>query len=182
MVQQFRVDPHHQHFLVIGAVEDTDPAAFRQHLVGPPQIIVIQLLGGRRLEAVHLAALRVDAGHHMLDGPILAGGVHGLKDEQQRVGILGVEDVLILGQLGDVSRQLLAGVLLVLETGGKSRVVVLAQGHLVTGRHHDVLQAQFQLRILRYRDDDLAVGVKAVFHDHDSRASEVGSGRRPERF
>ena len=35
------------------------------------------------LEAGDLHALRVEAAHDMLDGPVLAGGVHGLKNQQQ---------------------------------------------------------------------------------------------------
>ena len=43
----------------------------------------------------------------MLDRAVLAGRVHGLQDDQQRVGVLGVQLVLELGQqlnaLGSVS-------------------------------------------------------------------------------
>ena len=35
----------------------------------------------------------------MLDGAVLASGIHRLKDHQQRVRILGVQLVLLLGEL-----------------------------------------------------------------------------------
>ena len=57
------------------------------------------------LEAEDLTALRVDAGHHVLDHAVLAGGIHRLKNQQQRVAVVRVEQVLAIGQLLDVIRQ-----------------------------------------------------------------------------
>jgi hypothetical protein len=34
------------------------------------------------LETKDLAALGIDSGHHMFDGAVLSGGVHGLEDQQ----------------------------------------------------------------------------------------------------
>ena len=45
----------------------------------------------------------------MLDRAVLAGGVHGLEDQQQRPAILGVELVLQLGQQLDARPQELPG-------------------------------------------------------------------------
>jgi len=59
---------------------------------------VVEIFVGGRLEGVHLASLRVDARHHVLDRAVLAGGVHRLKDEQQRPAVLRVETVLQRGQ------------------------------------------------------------------------------------
>jgi hypothetical protein len=59
---------------------------------------MIQLLNRRRLERSDLAALRIDARHNVLDGAVLAGGVHGLKDEQHGPAILRIERVLQLGE------------------------------------------------------------------------------------
>ena len=61
------------------------------------------------LEAEDLATLRVDAGHDVLDGAVLAGGVHGLEDHQQRVAVLGVEPGLELGEPFDVIRRAAIG-------------------------------------------------------------------------
>ena len=72
------------------AVEDADAAPLGQGLHVSPEEIVIELLGGRFLETVNLAALRIHAGHDVADGAVLAGGVHGLENEQHRVGIAGI--------------------------------------------------------------------------------------------
>ena len=103
------MDPDHQHLLVVRAVEDADPAALGQGPRVPPEEVVVELLGRGLLEAEDLAALRVDARHHVLDRAVLAGGVHRLEDQQDRPGIRGVEPVLGLGQLGDVLGERLLG-------------------------------------------------------------------------
>jgi hypothetical protein len=36
-------------------------------------------------EAEYLAALWIDAGHHMFDRAVLAGGIHRLEDQQHRL-------------------------------------------------------------------------------------------------
>jgi hypothetical protein len=77
-----------QHLFVVRTVEDADAAARRQRLRRAPQVIVIQLLGRGLLERVDVRPLRVDAGHHVFDDVILAGAIHTLKDQQQRVSIL----------------------------------------------------------------------------------------------
>ena len=83
-----RMHADDQHLLVIGAVEDADPPAFRQTAGRAPEKIVLQFLGARLLEAENLAALRIDPGHHVLDGAVLAGGVHRLKDQQDGIAVL----------------------------------------------------------------------------------------------
>src|SRR4029434_5507527 len=67
-------------------------------LAAPPEIIVVEFLGRRLLERHYLAALRVDAGHHMLDGAILARRVHSLEDEEHGPAVLRVEPVLQCGE------------------------------------------------------------------------------------
>src|SRR6185437_1838993 len=67
--------------------------------------------------AEHLAALRIDAGHHVLDRAILPRCVHGLKDQQDGVAVGGVEQLLQGAQLGDVLCQELVIVLLRLVDG-----------------------------------------------------------------
>src|SRR6266576_1262817 len=47
---------------------------------------------------MHLAALRVDAVEYGFDGAVLAGGIHALKDQQQRPAILGVKFFLKIAQ------------------------------------------------------------------------------------
>jgi hypothetical protein len=61
-----------QHFLVVGTIEDADPSAFRQAAGGAPKKIMFQFFGARLFETEHLTALRIDPGHHVPDGPVLA--------------------------------------------------------------------------------------------------------------
>jgi hypothetical protein len=102
------VHAHDQHFLVIGAVEDADAAALGQFAGGAPQEVVLELRGAGVLEAHHMAALRVDAGHDVLDHAVLAGRVHGLEDDQQRVAVVGVEPRLQVAQAPDMAVELAA--------------------------------------------------------------------------
>ena len=111
--QKLRMDPHDERLLVIAAVEDADMAAVGQALHAAPEIVVIQLFGGRGLEGEDLAPLGVDPGHDVLDGAVLAGGVHRLEDQQHRPLVLGVEFVLQLGQRLDARGQRFLGARLV---------------------------------------------------------------------
>ena len=61
-----------------------------------------QFLGAGMLEAEHLAALRIDAGHDVLDRAVLARRVHRLKNQQQRIAVVRVEQILPLAQVLDV--------------------------------------------------------------------------------
>ena len=85
---------HDQYLLVVRAVEDPDLAAFRQHPGTTPEKIVLQLLRAWMFETEDLAALRVDARHHMLDGAVFSGGVHRLEDQQDRVAVARVQQLL----------------------------------------------------------------------------------------
>ncbi len=68
-------------------------------------------------EAENLAALRIDAGHDVLDGAVLAGGVHRLKNQQQRTVVVGVEQTLLRAQFPDVRSK---DVLVMLPSIGKT--------------------------------------------------------------
>jgi len=74
-----------QHFLIIRAVENTNPAAFRQVTGGAPKEIMFLFVGARMSEAEDLATLRVDPGHHMLDCTVFSGRIHRLKNQKNRV-------------------------------------------------------------------------------------------------
>ena len=88
------MDPGDQDVLVVGAVEDADPAAFGQAAGGAPEEVVFEVVIGGLFEAEHLAALRVHPGHHMADRAVFTGGVHALKDQQQRPMVGGVMQLL----------------------------------------------------------------------------------------
>src|ERR1700690_2613931 len=119
------MNPDHQHFFIVRTVEDTDLASLREQSQGTPEIVVIQFLDRRRFERMHLAALRIYARHHMLNGAILAGCVHGLKDEQHAPAVLGVELVLQLGQRRDARSQKLLGLLFGVYFPGAARIKIL---------------------------------------------------------
>ena len=55
---------------------------------------MLQLFGAGRLEGMHLAALRIDAGHHVLDDAVLAGGVHALQHDEHGPPPVRVEPLL----------------------------------------------------------------------------------------
>ena len=56
-------------------------------------------VGARLLEAEHLAALRIDPGHDVPDGAVLAGSVHRLKNQQHRIAVGRVVKTLQRAQL-----------------------------------------------------------------------------------
>jgi hypothetical protein len=106
------VHAHDQHFVVVRAVEDADAPALGQLARGAPQEIVLEFGHARVLEAEHLAALWVDARHHVLDRAVLARGVHGLEDQQHGVAVGGVEQLLQFAEVFDVLVQPLMHLLL----------------------------------------------------------------------
>src|SRR5262245_45090585 len=112
--QQLVVNADDERLLIVAAVEDADAPALRQRLHRAPQEVMIELFVGRRLERVDLTALRVDAGQDVLDRAVLARRIHGLKDEQHRPAVLGVEHVLQLGERLDARGERFLGARLVL--------------------------------------------------------------------
>src|SRR3989442_10133002 len=112
------MNSHDQNFLVVRAIEDADASAFGNGLVISPEVVVVQLFGGGRFEGKDLRALRVDAGHYVLDGAVFAGGVHRLKDDQQGVSVLRVKNVLVFCQTTGVRLELLARFILALVLPG----------------------------------------------------------------
>ncbi len=117
---------HDEDLLVVRAVEDADAPALRQALDVAPHEVVVEVLPRGLLEREHLAALRIDARHDVLDGAVLAGRVHRLKHEQQRPAVLGVEHVLLFREpLGAAREQLGRLALAQLEAAGISRIEVL---------------------------------------------------------
>ena len=55
---------------------------------------MIELELARHLEGMHLAALRIDAGHHVLDHAVLSRRVERLQDDEDGVRVVGVEPLL----------------------------------------------------------------------------------------
>ena len=106
---QLRMDPDDEYVLIVRTVEDTNPPAFGYRSGISPKEVMVELLGRGMLEAVDLAALRVNARHHMLDRPVLTRGIHRLKNNENRPTICGVQPVLDCSQVGDILRQHLLG-------------------------------------------------------------------------
>ena len=89
---------HHEHLLVVGAIEDPDLAAPWETLRIAPEEIVIELLRRRHLEAVHGHALRIHPAHHVADRPVLSGGVQRLQHHQHSPPVLSGQPCLVLRQ------------------------------------------------------------------------------------
>ena len=106
------MDADHQHLLIVGAVEDRDPAAGGQFLHRPPQEMMLQLRVVRGLEGNDIDALGIHAGHHVLDRTVLAGRIQRLENDEHRPAAVRPQQLLGIGQLGDVlGQRLLAGLL-----------------------------------------------------------------------
>ena len=99
-----------------------------------PHEVVVELLRRGLLEGVHLAALRIDARHDVLDRAVLAGRVHRLEDQQQRPAILGVEHVLLFRQPRGAALEELRRLALVhLQAAGVARIEVFEPEALAFG-------------------------------------------------
>ena len=94
--------PNDEHFLVVGTVEDPDMSALRQPACCAPEKIVRQVFFARLLETRHLAALRVNPGHHMANRAVLPGRVHALENDQQRIVVGRIVKMLERAQLCNV--------------------------------------------------------------------------------
>ena len=132
---QFRVHPDDQHLLVVRPVEDADLTARGQPPRVPPQVVVAQFFGGRRLEAGHRDALWVHPAHHVLDRAVLAPGVQGLQHDQDPVDVLRGQPVLVFGQQPNPAVQHGQPVMLLVQTEPRAGVIVLGQVHGRTRRH-----------------------------------------------
>src|SRR5580658_5624027 len=95
------MDAHHQHFLVIRAIEYADGAAGWQTLSCSPQKVVRELLRARLLEGMNFATLRIYSRHNVFDGAVLARGVHPLENDKYAPPSVRVELLLQLLQPGN---------------------------------------------------------------------------------
>src|ERR1700689_1682488 len=100
--ENLRMHPNDEHLLIVRAIENADPPSFRQMAGGAPKKIVLQLLGARLLETENFAALRIDPGHDVPDGAVLAGSIDPLKNQQQRLAIVRVVKLLQRAQILNV--------------------------------------------------------------------------------
>ena len=87
-------DLHCQYIFIVAAVEDGNAAPGRQMLYHPPEVVMGEFFGARLFEAVHHHTLGIEPAHHMLDGAVLTGGVHGLEHNHNPLPPIGIEGVL----------------------------------------------------------------------------------------
>jgi hypothetical protein len=106
--EQLRMYASDEHLLVIGTIEDADLPSFRQPAGSAPKKIVLPFFGARLLETEHLASFRIDTGQDVPDRAVLAGGIHALKNEEQRILAGGIEKLLQRAQLNNVFFQQLS--------------------------------------------------------------------------
>ena len=85
-------------------------------------------VGALKLETHN--ALRIDAGHDVLDGAVFARGIERLKDDNDGVLLAGPKQVLSFDQAGDVFQEGLVGFGLVFEAGRVRGIVVLEPDRL----------------------------------------------------
>ena len=130
--EQVGVDAQGDRFLVVGTVEDADPATFRQRRPVPLQPAVFHLLESRAREIGHPKALRIDAGRDVLDGAVFAGGVHALEYQQQRLPALSIQSLLQAGKLAHLGGQQLAQFLGAQRRGGR-KGLQRVEGHGAPG-------------------------------------------------
>jgi hypothetical protein len=78
----------------------------------------------------------------VLDGAVLAGGVHGLEDQEDAVAIVGVQDVLDLGELLNALFEELLAFRLVGDAGGVARGAVLEREPLAARRDLEPIDIQ----------------------------------------
>src|SRR5438309_127252 len=97
-----RVYPCDQDIFIMRSVEDDDLPFFGQLLIVSPQEIVFQLQCRRMLKTMHQYTLRTNAGHNMTYRTIFPGGIHSLKNDQQRLPVLGIQLILQIIDFPDV--------------------------------------------------------------------------------
>ena len=137
-----RIAPHlhHQHVLVVRAVEDADVAPRRAHLVHAPEIVLGEFVGVWRLERCHLHADRAAMVEHRAHRAVLAGAVDALQDDEKRPLALGKQPVLQRVDGGGIAHRVGLGGLLVGKAVRSPRVAVRQLEGL--SRLHDIPLAE----------------------------------------
>jgi hypothetical protein len=103
------VDVRDEDVFVVRTVEDLDHSASGDLGVDAPEEVMQGLLGGGLPKAGYVAALWIDAREDVADGPIFAGRVHALQNDQESLLLACIENLLQVGEIlpvrvEDVSR------------------------------------------------------------------------------
>ena len=72
------------HVFIVGTIEDADASMGGYGSMHPPQEVVREFQTARRLEALHIEALRAHTAGKHADRAVLAGGVDPLQDDDDR--------------------------------------------------------------------------------------------------
>src|SRR5256885_10990221 len=123
--QQFGMDAHHQQLFIIGAVEYSNFSPLRNDFVLAPEEVMVQLFIAGGLESVHITALGIYAAHDVLDGAVFTGGIHALKNQQQRPAVLGIELLLHLAERGTTFLEQRFGVFFGFDAVGVAGIEIL---------------------------------------------------------
>ncbi len=62
---------------------------FGKSACGAPENVMFHLFRAKLFETEDLAALRIDSGHDVPNGAVLAARVHSLKNQKQRIAVGG---------------------------------------------------------------------------------------------
>ena len=156
--------PRHQALFVVGAIEDADPAALWERNHGAPHEIMIELVRGRLLERIDLAALWIDAVEYVFDGAVLTGGIHALQDHEQRPAVLREQLFLEIGQSLVIGLDDLFGFVLVEPAllGCMVRFEVEFARAVDPERRDKAIQFDRE-RLRRFLGHDLKDGLRCVF-------------------
>ena len=79
--------------------------SLRQASVDAPKIIMIEFFSRWLFKRIYLTTLRIDAGHHMLDRPVLSGSIHCLKNNEDSITVLRIQLILQRGKFSYVFSQ-----------------------------------------------------------------------------
>ena len=108
----------HQHFLIVGAIEDSDSTPLGQLFACSPEKVVVELFVAWLLERMDRDAMHIHAGHDVANGAIFPCCVHGLEDEQNTVPVVGVHHALqLVDTIPDFRELLSVGLLVFVEVG-----------------------------------------------------------------
>src|SRR4029077_13222351 len=124
-----------EHLLVVRPVEDADLSTRREPSLIAAEEVLIELARRRDLEAFDAHTLRVEATHHVADRPVLARRIECLKNDQDAVGVLSCEPLLVFRQQPDPVIQEADTVFLLLDPGLEGGIEVPRELHARTWAH-----------------------------------------------
>ncbi len=131
--QELGVNPYDQHLFVVRPVENADLAAGGEQSLVAPEVVVPKLLTRWLLETADAYPLRVHAAHDVTDGAVFAGRIEPLQAQEQAVGILRGQALLVLSQELHALRTQFRAVRFLNKVRREARVEVLRQLHLGAG-------------------------------------------------